>query len=196
MPRREYGFVPVTRADLPRLRRWLAEPHLGGWWGDPDSEIGLIVADLDSGAPIDMRLVVHLADGRPFGYVQDYPAHHWPAPQFAGLPDAARAMDSFLGDPACLGQGHAKGFLRQRAEDLRAAGADAVLVDPDPANIRAIAAYRGAGFVPLFTRPCEDGDPVLVMAFDGAPRLLGENTSGEARPARRGRSPRPGPKQG
>ena len=164
MPPRDYGFVPVTRADYPLLRDWLAQPHLGGWWGDPETEIALIEQDMESG-PTDMRLVVHGATGRPFAYVQDYPAHHWPAPQFAGLPAGARAMDSFFGDPDFLGQGHGKGFLRQRATELLEAGAEMVLVDPDPANARAVAAYRGAGFAPLFTRPCEDGDPVLVMEF-------------------------------
>jgi len=35
----EYGFPKLTRADYPMLRRWLAEPHIAGWWGDPDTQI-------------------------------------------------------------------------------------------------------------------------------------------------------------
>ncbi|PLL11517.1 hypothetical protein C0V75_15945 [Tabrizicola sp. TH137] len=41
--------------------------------------------------------------------------------------------------------------------------------DPDPANDRAIRAYRRAGFMPRGILPCEDGDPVLVMEFAPAP---------------------------
>jgi len=26
---------PLTREDLPRLSRWLAEPHVAHWWRDP-----------------------------------------------------------------------------------------------------------------------------------------------------------------
>lgn len=160
----EYRFRKVTRADYPLLRRWLAEPHIGGWWGDPDTEIALFEEDRLNG-PTDMR-IVH-ADA-PFAYVQDYPCHHWPAPQYEGFPPGTRAMDTFLGDPAYLGRGHAKAYLRQRAQELLAAGAPAVVTDPDPANTRGVAAWRAAGFRGERIVPCEDGDPVLVLEFDRA----------------------------
>ena len=31
----DYVFRPMTSADLPLVRRWLAEPHVVQWWGDP-----------------------------------------------------------------------------------------------------------------------------------------------------------------
>ena len=31
----DYVFRPMTAADLPLIRRWLAVPHVGEWWGDP-----------------------------------------------------------------------------------------------------------------------------------------------------------------
>lgn len=164
-----YSFVPLTRADLALLRRWLAEPHVREWWGDPDEEIALIEEDLDSG-PTDMRLVV--LEGHPFAYVQDYPAHHWPMPHYAGFAPGTRAVDTFLGDPAYLRRGHAPRYLRQRAAGLVAAGAAGVVIDPSPGNERAVRAYRRAGFVPRGIAPCEDGDPVLVMQFDPAASSL------------------------
>lgn len=157
--RREYRFVPVTRDDFPMLRSWLAEPHMAGWWGDPETEIALIEEDL-AGDLCDMRIV--WAD-RPFAFVQDYPVRGYGAPHYGHLPDAARAMDMFLGDPAYLGAGHGAGFLRARARELFAAGVPAVVVDPDPANTRAVASYEKAGFRPVGLRPCEDGAEVLVM---------------------------------
>jgi len=160
--RREYRFVPVTREDFPMLRSWLAEPHIGGWWGDPDVEIALIDEDLGTG-PTDMR-IVWFAD-RPFAYIQDYPAHHWEMPQYAGLPSGSCAVDTFLGAPDFLGQGHASGYIRQRAEELVEAGYAAIAVDPDPENVRAVRAYRKAGFEGDDLRPCEDGDRVLVLLF-------------------------------
>ena len=30
-----YDFRAVTSKDLPMLARWLKEPHLAEWWGDP-----------------------------------------------------------------------------------------------------------------------------------------------------------------
>lgn len=143
-------------------RSWLQEPHIGGWWGDPDTEIALIEEDLEKG-PTDMRIVS--LDDVPFAFVQDYPAHHWPAPQYKGFHPEARAMDTFLGAPAFHGQGHASGYLRQRAQELIAGGTPEILIDPDPRNTRAVATYRRAGFEPIEERRCEDGDLVLVMTF-------------------------------
>ena len=175
MPQPEvYSFPRLRRADYPLLRGWLAQPHVRAWWGDPEEEIALIEEDIETG-PTDMRLV--LLAGHPFAYVQDYPAHHWGAPHFAPFPPGTRGMDTFLGDPAYLGRGHAPRYLRQRCDQLLADGAAAVVIDPDPANDRAIRAYRRAGFAPHGIAPCEDGDPVLVMEF-APPLHLGENTLG------------------
>lgn len=160
---RDYRFVPVSRADYPMLRRWLSHPHIAGWWGPPETEIPLIEEDIDQG-PTDMRIV--WLKNQPFAYVQDYPAHHWPAPQFCDLPIGARAMDTFLGEPAFLGQRHASGYLRQRANELVTNGAACVAVDPDPTNTRAIATYEKAGFAGTRILNCGDGAKVRVMIFE------------------------------
>ena len=159
----EYRFVPITPEDYPMLRGWLSQPHIDGWWGPPDHEIALIEGDR-AARKTDMRIV--WAD-RPFAYVQDWDVHQEGVPQFADQPRGTRAMDTFLGDPAYLGQGHAARYLRARALQLLAAGAPVVGVDPDPANLRAIAAYERAGFAGDRVVPCEDGDPVRVMIFQG-----------------------------
>jgi len=154
-----YTFRPITRADLPMFKSWLTNPHIAGWWGDSGTEARLVAEDLDADY-IDMRIVEH--KGAPFAYVQDYNAHQWGAPQYADLPSDARAVDTFLGDPAYLRQGHATGYLRARLGELTQTF-PVVAVDPDPANTRAIATYQRAGFRPTKITPCEDGDPVQVM---------------------------------
>ena len=103
-----------------------------------------------------------MIDGTPFAYIQDYNAHAFGAPQYADQHADARAIDTFLGDPAYLGQGHGSGYIAARVSELRRSY-PIVLTDPDPKNTRAIAAYTRAGFEALDIRPCEDGDPVLVM---------------------------------
>ena len=166
MPHDAYTFPRLTRADYPLLRGWLAQPHVRAWWGDPEDEIAMIDEDLDTG-PTDMRLVA-LA-GQPFAYVQDYPAHHWPMPHYADFPDGTRAVDTFLGDPAFLGRGHAARYLRQRCGELLAEGVTAVVIDPSPDNERAVRAYRRAGFTPRGLATNEEGKPALVMQYDPAP---------------------------
>lgn len=149
----------MTADDLPLFKAWLDQPHIAGWWGDSATEARLVAEDLARDI-VDMRIVS--VDGADFAYIQDYNAHAFGAPQFADQPPAARAIDTFLGDPAFLGRGHGAGYLAARLAALRRIW-PVVLTDPDPANHRAIAAYRRAGFRPLAIRPCEDGDPVQVM---------------------------------
>ncbi|MEL6609362.1 MAG: GNAT family N-acetyltransferase [Pseudomonadota bacterium] len=158
----DYTFEPMTRADLPMFRAWLDQPHIGGWWGDSATEARLVEEDMERDL-VDMR--VALCDGAPFAYIQDYNAHAFGAPQYADQPADARAIDTFLGDPAFLGRGHGAGYIAARVSELRRDW-PVVLTDPDPANTRAIAAYARAGFRPLDIRPCEDGDPVQVMVCD------------------------------
>ncbi len=159
----EYRFRPMTRADLPMFKAWLDQPHMGGWWGDSGTEARLVEEDMGTGL-VDMRIVEHLEDGHPtpFAYIQDYNAHSFDMPHYADQPADARAIDTFLGDPSYLGQGHGAGYLAARLADLHPTYST-VLTDPDVKNARAIAAYARAGFRRLEVRPCEDGDPVQVM---------------------------------
>lgn len=154
-----YEFRPMTRSDLPMFRAWLDQDHIEGWWGESGTEARLVEEDMKTGI-VDMR-VASLC-GTPFAYIQDYNAHAFGAPQYDDQPDAARAIDTFLGDPTFLGRGHGAGYIAARLAELRRSY-PVVLTDPDPANQRAIAAYSRAGFRPLGIRACEDGDPVHVM---------------------------------
>ncbi|MEM1101188.1 MAG: GNAT family N-acetyltransferase [Pseudomonadota bacterium] len=154
-----YSFRAITPDDLPMFKAWLAEPHIDGWWGEPGVEARLVEEEL-GGPRVDMRLACY--DGTPFAFIQDYGAHAFGAPQYEDQPDDARAIDTFLGNPAYLGQRHGAGYIAARLAELRARFSR-IVTDPDPANTRAIAAYSSAGFRPHDTRPCEDGDLVHVM---------------------------------
>jgi aminoglycoside 6'-N-acetyltransferase len=157
----DYRFRPINRADKQMFLDWLAQPHIAGWWQDGAVEWALLEAGWDLE---DLNMCIVETTGRPFAFVQDYDARHWPMPQYDDLPERARALDTFLGDPAFLGRGHGSGFLRARATHLRGSY-PVVAVDPDPANRPAIAAYRRAGFARHRVTPCEDGDPVQVMLY-------------------------------
>ena len=163
----DYTFRKLTRSDMALFHHWLEQPHMGGWWGDGATEWAKREPEMESNllheSPTDMRIVE--LGGTPFAYIQDYDVHAHAMPQCADLPAKSRAMDSFLGDPAYLGQGHGSGFIRARALQLLAEGAPLIAVDPDPANARAIAAYTRARFKPLYIRPNEDGTPVQVMTL-------------------------------
>ncbi|MEO0359105.1 MAG: GNAT family N-acetyltransferase [Pseudomonadota bacterium] len=157
-----YTFRPLYPADETMFCGWLDQPHIAGWWGRGAEEWALVKHDFaDPNQPVDMRIVEH--GGTPFAYVQDYDVTAFDAPQYADLPSASRAIDTFLGAVQFLGKGHAAAYLAQRTNTLLAQGAQTIAVDPDPNNTRAIAAYARAGFIKHRITPCEDGDPVQVM---------------------------------
>ena len=158
-----YSFRPFTGTDLPMMKRWLHTPEVVRWWGDPEQQLPLLVADLDE-PQMRQWMVEH--DGVPFAYVQAYPIHVWPQPHLAALPAGAVGVDAFVGVPEMIGRGHGGAFLRQLAEMLVAEGVPAIAIDPSIDNHRARRAYANAGFVNASEADTESGR-VVVMIFRG-----------------------------
>ena len=155
----EYTFRRITRDDYALFKKWLVSPHIEGWWADAETEIALIEEDWENPA-IDMNIVEY--KGVPFAYIQDYDAHAYHMPQYSDVPQGARAIDTFLGDPAFLNAGHGSGYIAQRLAEL-SPKCPQIVVDPDPKNERAIRAYTRAGFRKSRVTIGEDGDLVQVM---------------------------------
>ena len=148
----------MTAAHLPMIKRWLETPHVSEWWHDPAKQFDLVSGDLDHP---DMAQFIVAADTRPFGYLQCYNLGAWNAG--LGLqPAGTRGLDQFIGEPDMLGRGHGSAFIRAFAERLLANGTPRIVIDPDPANTRAIRAYEKAGFERDRVVETPDG-PALLM---------------------------------
>jgi aminoglycoside 6'-N-acetyltransferase len=154
----DYEFVPMTSADLPLIRRWLETPHVSQWWHDPAEQFELVSGDLDHP---DMAQYIVTSDGRPFAYLQCYNLSDWNT-GFGPQPHGTRGLDQFIGEADMLGGGHGSAFIRAFAEQLLAKGTPRVVIDPDPANARAIRAYERAGFSKDRIVDTPDG-PALLM---------------------------------
>jgi aminoglycoside 6'-N-acetyltransferase len=157
----DYAFVPMTTADLPLIRRWLEAPHVSQWWHDPAEQFELVSGDLDHP---DMSQFIVASDGRPFAYLQCYNLSDWNT-GFGPQPDGTRGLDQFIGEADMLGCGHGSAFIRAFTEQLLANGTPRVVLDPDPANMRAIGAYARAGFSKDRIVDTPDG-PALLMVRD------------------------------
>lgn len=153
----EYGFRRVVRADLPMLADWLRQPVVAEWWQDTDQRIAEMVNWLDD--PVLTQLLV-LKDGQPIGFAQHSVAAHWGEAHYddMNLPAGTVALDVFSGPG---GLGHGGEWLDALARHLLA-DAPALVIDPDPANLRAIRAYQKAGF---------SGDRVVV-GYQGQPARM------------------------
>jgi len=160
--RSSYTFHPLSAADLPRVRQWLAAPHVAEWWGDPDEQFELVRGDLNH--PSMSQFIVAI-DERPFAYLQCYQPSAWPDHGFGPIADGARGIDQFIGEPDLVGQGHGSGFIRAFAENLISTGAARVVTDPSPSNTRAIRAYEKAGFRGHGRVQTPDG-PAFLMVRD------------------------------
>lgn len=162
----EYSFRALIPADKPLFMNWLAEPHIGGWWKDPDAQWTHVEAHWSDDLNRTLMQIVQLG-GADFAYVQTYNAHAYDTAHYADRPRMAQAMDCFLGDPAFLAKGHGSGFIRARARQLVDAGAPSVVVDPDVLNTHAIGSYERAGFERIEERRVDGEPPILLMEFKG-----------------------------
>ena len=154
-----YQFRPISAADLPLLRTWLAQPHVREWWGDPDEQFGLVSGDMNEPA---MDQYIVSTDEKPFGYLQCYRLTDWNI-CFGPQPEETRGIDQMIGMPDMIGQGHGSGFIRVFIEGLLANGTPRVVTDPDPENTRAIRAYEKAGFVRQHEVDTPDGIALLMV---------------------------------
>jgi aminoglycoside 6'-N-acetyltransferase len=164
---RAISFTPVAAEHYPLLRTWLGRPHMREWWGDPDIELGYI-RDMVEGRDTTRPFLI-VASGMPVGYIQYwFIGHHqnqdWieDHPWLAVLPRDAVGVDLSIGEPDQLSRGLGSKALMEFVEMLRAQGRETIIIDPDPANLRAVRAYEKAGFRPVPALADRTGD-VLIM---------------------------------
>src|SRR6187200_1628686 len=150
----------MTTADLPLVRRWLAEPHVAQWWGDTCEQFELVSGDLAVEA---MDQFIVATDARPFGYIQCYDPDVWPGNGLGDHPKGTRGIDQFIGELAMVDRGHGSAFIRVFIDRLLASGTPRVITDPDPANARAIRAYEKAGFRRDRLVDTPDGEALLMV---------------------------------
>jgi len=162
------GFQPVEPTHYALLGGWLATPHMRTWWGDPEEELGLI-RDMVEGRDTTRPFLI-LLDGEPVGYIQNWFIGHYQNeewikdnPWLAGLPSESVGVDICIGDERRLSQGIGSAALHEFVTKLRIEGHATIIIDPDPANVRAVRAYRKAGFVPIPELEGRTGDDVLIM---------------------------------
>lgn len=153
-----YAFRPMLAADLPLVRRWLAEPHVVQWWGDPAEQYGLVSGDLDE--PAMDQFMISTA-GTDFAYLQCYDLTAWES-GFGEHPRGTLGIDQFIGEPGMIERGHGSAFIRAFADERLRHGAPRIVTDPDPANARAVRAYEKAGFEKAGMVDTPDG-PALLM---------------------------------
>jgi len=166
----EIGFVPVTPEHYGLLEGWLHAPHMRAWWGEPEEELGFI-RDMVEGRDTTQPYLI-VVGGEPVGYIQAwFIGHHqnetWikDNPWLAELPAETVGVDLSIGEASLLSKGIGSAALAAFVRRLHDEGHRTIIIDPDPANKRAVRAYEKAGFRPL--RDLKGvPDETLIMQYD------------------------------
>jgi RimJ/RimL family protein N-acetyltransferase len=155
-------FRPLARADLPRLRDWLNEPHVAAWWGAGTGPDGLGGAGVDAATLEQVeaaygdaiagrgatRHFVIVVDGAPVGLIQSYRLGDEPeyAAEIGELEGAG--VDLLIGDADRTGHGLGSEVIDAFVTHVvfQEAGVERCVAGPDVRNARSIGAFRRAGF--------------------------------------------------
>ncbi len=155
-----YAFHAISAADLPLVRRWLANPHVMEWWGDPDRQFTLVREDLDHRS---MQQYIVSLDQRPFAYLQCYDPAAWPDNGFGELPPGTRGIDQFIGEADMIERGHGSALIRRFIDDVLDKDTPRIVTDPSPDNSRAVRADEKAGFRKDRLVDTPDGRALLMV---------------------------------
>lgn len=164
----DIAFRPVGTADLPLLADWLAQPHLREWWGDPETELAHI-RDMIEGRDTTRPFLFSIG-GELLGYIQVwFVGHHQNAtwidthPWLAELPRDSVGVDLSIAYANRLSQNVGSAVLKAFVDRLWSEGHRSIIIDPDPANGRAVRAYAKAGFRPVPELKGRTGDSLIMQ---------------------------------
>jgi RimJ/RimL family protein N-acetyltransferase len=150
-PADSFTFNPLARADFPTMLRWLNNPAVSKWWGEPPASIdeleGKHVPRLDGREQV-FGFIAHYSD-TPMGYLQWYRLSTEPDHPAVGLaPESSAAIDLFIGEDDYRHRGLGRVLIRAFLTEIVFAEPDVkhCAIDPCVDNTAAIAAYRKTGF--------------------------------------------------
>jgi aminoglycoside 6'-N-acetyltransferase len=144
------AFRPLQRSDFPLLQKWLAAPHVAGWWNERfdlsslDAKYG---PRIDGSEPIHVYVIEHA--GARIGWIQwyrwrDFPEHA----KRLGADASSAGIDLAIGEIEMTGRGVGPAALREFGTKYIFVNSDinAIVADPAAMNVRSVSAFKKAGY--------------------------------------------------
>lgn len=150
---------PASRADVPVLESWDAQPHVIYATGSNEARDWPAELALD---PAWSQVLIGEEDGRPVAVVcvidpREEETHYW-----GDVEPHLRALDIWIGEPGDLGRGLGTTLMALALGHCFAPpDVTAVLIDPLESNVRARRFYERIGFVEVGPRRFGDDDCVV-----------------------------------
>ncbi|WP_456697375.1 GNAT family N-acetyltransferase [Aeromicrobium sp. P5_D10] len=169
------GFIfrRLLDADIPMLVMWMAADHAQPWFGDEPRSPELArthYADELAGTSATRMWIVEL-DGRPIGYVQDYPVAAYDDYAVRVQDLTAVAFDYLIGEPDLVGRGIGTAMITTFCREVLCRDypdAPRFVASPDVRNARSIRMLEKCGFTQgLWIQPESVTHPEVVCT---APR--------------------------
>lgn len=143
---------PARPADVSHLDRWDRQPHvIAATSDDPADKIAFDGAnwpeEIAGGDPASVILIAEV-EGQPIGAMQVIdPANEKTRYWGEDCPENLRAMDIWIGEPDCLGQGYGTQMMTLAIDDaFNDPHVEAIVIDPLASNTRAHRFYKRLGF--------------------------------------------------
>lgn len=149
-PPQRWDFAPMTTEHLADLVRWRSQPHVIEWFGRPLADVAhaerVFGARLRGESPT--RMWVSLFDGRPVGFLQDYPIAAYDDVAVKVQDREAIGFDYLIGEPGVVGPGTGTAMIWSFMRDVLCRDypdAPRFCASPDHRNARSLRALAKCG---------------------------------------------------
>ncbi|MTD31348.1 GNAT family N-acetyltransferase [Planomicrobium sp. YIM 101495] len=142
----------MVHKDLDIMTKWLNTEEVLEFFGDPAAPPSAAQVRAKYGPRIDGAVAVEPyiveAEGRPFAFMQCYRLTEEDYARYGYSSDELiYGMDQFIGEPDVLNRGYGTRMVKAFAELIfTEKRADAIVMDPEVRNLRAIRCYEKCGF--------------------------------------------------
>ncbi len=133
---------------MPLLRSWLKEPHVAKFWQETEDEEKFRDKFLNQLKGRSVTGLLINIGGKPVGYIQSYEAAKVGGGWWPDAKPGVFGVDLFIGEKEFFQKGWGPKIIAHYLWDLLAKHkVTEMIIDPEPANLAAIAAYEKIGFV-------------------------------------------------
>jgi RimJ/RimL family protein N-acetyltransferase len=152
-------FREMTADDYPLMLKWLTTDHVKEWWDDDEDTLEKVALHYGNAADgVEKFILIKESNGieENIGYFQHYHA-----------PGGAIGIDQFIGEKEFLNKGVGTIAIRLFVEMIkRRFQPQSIILDPSPANKRAIRCYEKVGFRHYETVKNENGADAYMMKLE------------------------------